>query len=129
MLRSVCGDNQRAVDDQHRVAASTAMIRPCLLAGCSGEFRDHGSKTIHARTGIGEGAGSVTRTILLMVLVLIAGGGAAIYVWSSLNLLLKGQASLFQGVITVLAIVGIIGLILLLQRLSLRYEDERDDES
>lgn len=64
-----------------------------------------------------------------MVLVLIVGGGAAIYVWSSLNLLLKGQATLIQGVITVLAIAGIIGLILLLQRLSIRYEDERDDES
>ncbi len=64
-----------------------------------------------------------------MVLVLIVGGGAAIYVWSSLNLLLKGQASLFQGVTTVLAIVGIIGLILLLQRISVRYEDRRDEDS
>lgn len=71
----------------------------------------------------------MTRTILLMVLVLIVGGGAAIYVWSSLNLLLKGQASLFQGVTTVLAIVGIIGLILLLQRISVRYEDRRDEDS
>ncbi|TVR69883.1 MAG: hypothetical protein EA415_13735 [Sphaerobacteraceae bacterium] len=70
----------------------------------------------------------MTRTILLMVLVLIVGGGAAIYVWSSLNLLLKGQASLFQGVTTVLAIVGIIGLILLLQRISVRNEERRDED-
>jgi hypothetical protein len=71
----------------------------------------------------------VTRTILLMVAVLIVGGGAAIYVWSSLNLLLKGEASLVQGVITVLAIAGIIGLILLLQRLSLRFEDDDSEKS
>lgn len=68
----------------------------------------------------------MTRTVLLMVLVLILGGGAAIYVWSSLNLLLKGQASLFQGITTVLAIVAVIGLILLLQRLSVQDEDRRD---
>jgi hypothetical protein len=64
-----------------------------------------------------------------MVAVLIVGGGAAIYVWSSLNLLLKGEASLVQGVITVLAIAGIIGLILLLQRLSLRFEDDDSEKS
>jgi hypothetical protein len=69
---------------------------------------------------------SVTRSVLLMVAILIVGGGAAIYVWSSLNQLLKGEASLIQGITTVLAIVAIIGLILLLQRLSIRDEDVRD---
>ncbi len=68
----------------------------------------------------------MTRTVLLMVLILIVGGAAAIYVWSSLNQLLKGQATLFEGVTTVLAIVAIIGLILLLQRLSVSGEDGRD---
>lgn len=62
----------------------------------------------------------MTKTVLLMLVALVVGGAAAIYVWSSLNLLLKGEASLFQGVTTVVAILAIIGLILLLQRLSLR---------
>lgn len=73
-----------------------------------------------------QGAVEMTRTVVLMILILIVGGAAAIYVWSSLNELLKGQATLFQGVITVLAIVAIIGLILLLQRLSVSNEDGRD---
>ncbi|MEX2425692.1 MAG: hypothetical protein WD401_02915 [Thermomicrobiaceae bacterium] len=69
----------------------------------------------------------MTRTVLLMVVVLIVGGGAAIYLWSSLNLLLKGQATLFQGLSIVLAIVVIIGLVLLLQRISVLDENGRDD--
>ena len=68
----------------------------------------------------------MTRMVVLMILILIVGGGAAIYVWSSLNQLLKGEATLFEGVITVLAIVAIIGLILLLQRLSVSNEDGSD---
>ncbi len=68
----------------------------------------------------------MTRTVLLMIVILIIGGGAAIYVWTSLNLLLKGEASLVQGVTTVLAFAAIIGLILLLQRLSVQNEDERE---
>ena len=66
----------------------------------------------------------MTRTILLMILVLIVGGAAAVYVWSSLNLLLKGEATLVQGIVTVLAIATVIGMILLLQRLSIANDDE-----
>ncbi len=70
----------------------------------------------------------MTRTIVLMILALIVGGGAAIYVWSSLNLLLKGEASWLQGITTVLAFVVLIGLGVLLQKLSLRSEDDRRGE-
>lgn len=60
-----------------------------------------------------------------MLLVLIAGGAAAIYVWSSINEILKGEATLVQILITVGAIALLAGAIYILQRLSENIEDSR----
>ena len=70
-----------------------------------------------------EGTATVARTVLLMLLVLIVGGAAAIYVWSSINDILKGEASLVQIALTLLAIGVIAGLVYVLQRVSTSAED------
>ena len=60
---------------------------------------------------------------MLMVVVLIVGGIAAVYVWSAVNQLLKGQASLGQVALIVLAIAVLAAVVYVLQRISTRAED------
>jgi hypothetical protein len=66
---------------------------------------------------------TVLRTVLLLLPVLIIGGAAAIYVWSSINQLLHGEGTWTQGLITVGAFAVLIGIGIFLQRMSLSSED------
>jgi uncharacterized membrane protein (UPF0182 family) len=65
----------------------------------------------------------MTRTVALMIVVVAIGGVVAIYVWSAINQLLKGQASVGQVVLIIAAVAVLAGLVYILQRLSTQSED------
>lgn len=69
--------------------------------------------------------GQLYRTVLVMLILLIAGGAAAIYIWSSINEILKGEASLVEILITAAAIALLGGAVYFLQRYTTNIEDSR----
>jgi hypothetical protein len=65
------------------------------------------------------------KLLLTLIGALVLGGVGTIFVWSTLNLVLRGEASWQRATLAVLVVVALLGLLLLVMRVVRHLEEPR----